>query len=88
MKFIYLLNLTLTFRIKFLIETVVYKTPTGKLETKLYTKDTDRQSYLHLKPEHRESLKHSIPFEQPLRLRRTCTADKEFQLNCNELRKG
>ena len=88
MKFIYLLNLTLTFRIKFLIETVVYQTPTGKLKTKLYTKDTDRQSYLHRKPEHRESLKHNIPFEQPLRLRRICTADKEFQLNCNELRKG
>ena len=50
-------------------------------------KDTDRQSYLHRKSEHPESLKRNIPFAQTLRLRHICPADKEFQLNCNELRK-
>ena len=69
------------------LDSVVYKTPTGKLETKLYTKDTDRQPYLRRRSEHLESLKRNIPFSQTLRLRRICTPDKEFQLKCNELRK-
>ena len=29
------------------LDTVKYKTLTGKFETKLYAKDTDRQAYLH-----------------------------------------
>ena len=29
------------------LDTVVYKTPTGKLETKLYAKDADQHAYLH-----------------------------------------
>ena len=45
--------------IKFL-DTVVHKTPAGKLETKLYTKDIERQPYLHHKSEHPESLKRNI----------------------------
>ena len=44
------------------VDTVVYKTPTRTLETKLYTKDTDRQPYIHHKSEYPESLKRSIPF--------------------------
>ena len=66
-------------------DAVAYKTPTGKLETKSYKKDTNRQAYLHSKSEHPECFKCNIPFAQTLRLRRICTADKEFQLNCNEL---
>ena len=70
-----------------LLDNVVYKIPTGKLESKLYTKDTDRQDYLHRKSEHPESLNRNIPLAEALHLRRICTADKEYQLNCNELRK-
>ena len=70
-----------------LLDNVVYKIPKGKLESKLYTKDTDRQDYLHRKSEHPESLKRNIPLAEALHLRRICTADKEYQLNCNELRK-
>ena len=50
------------------LDTVEYKTLTGKPETKLYTKDTDGQPYLHSKSEHPESLKRNIPFAQTLRL--------------------
>ena len=32
------------------LDTVVYKT--GKLETKLYRKESERQAYLHRKSEH------------------------------------
>ena len=66
------------------LDTVVYKTLTGKFITKLYTKATDRQLHLPRKSEHPESLKRDIPFAQTLRLRHICTADKEFQLNCNK----
>ena len=69
------------------LDNVVHETPAGKLETKLYTKDTDRQACLHCKSEHPETLKRNMPLAQTLRLRRICTADKEFRLNCNELRK-
>ena len=49
------------------LDTVVYKTPTGKLETKLYQKDTGRKAYLHRKSEHPRSWKRKIPFKQILR---------------------
>ena len=60
------------------LDTVVYKTQSGKLETKLYRKESDRQAYLHCKSEHPESLKRSIPFSQALRLRRICSTNNEF----------
>ena len=68
------------------LDTVVYKTQSGKLETKLYRKESDRQAYLHRKSEHPESLKRSIPFSQALRLRRICSTNNEFQDSCDKLR--
>ena len=50
------------------LDTLVYKTPRGKLNTKLFAKDTDQQAYLRLKSEHPESLKRNITFLQTLRL--------------------
>ena len=68
------------------LDTVVYKTQSGKLETKLYRKESDRQAYLHRKSEHPESLKRSIPFPQALRLRRICSTNNEFHDSCDKLR--
>ena len=68
------------------LDTVVYKTQSGKLETKLYGKESDRQAYLHRKSKHPESLKRSIPFSQALRLRRICSTNNEFQDSCDKLR--
>ena len=68
------------------INEVVYKTQSGKLETKLYRKESDRLAYLHRKSEHSESLKRSIPFSQALRLRRICSTNNEFQDSCDKLR--
>ena len=39
------------------LNTVEYKTDSGKLETKLYMKESDWQAYLHRKLEQLESLK-------------------------------
>ena len=68
------------------LDTVVYKTQSGKLETNLYRKESDRQAYLHRKSENPESLKRSILFSQALRLRRICSTNNEFQDSCDKLR--
>ena len=51
---------------------------TRKLLTPLYRKEIDRQSYLHRKSEHPETLKRSIPYSQALRLKRVCTTKEDF----------
>ena len=68
------------------LDTVVYKTQSGKLETNLYRKESDRQAYLHRKSKHPESLKRSIPSAQALRLRRICSTNNEIQDSCDKLR--
>ena len=56
-----------------------YCRKSGKLETKLYRKESNRQAYLHRKSELTESLKRRIPFSQALRLLRICSTNNEFQ---------
>ena len=68
------------------LDTVVYKTQPGKLKTKLYRKESDRQAYLHRKSEHPESLKRSVAFSQALPLRRICSTNNKFQDSCDKLR--
>ena len=41
----------------FSLDTVVYQTQSGKLEIKLYRKESDPQSYINRKSEHTEFLK-------------------------------
>ena len=49
--------LSIKFVFNFSIDTVVYKTQSGKLETKLYRKEPDPQAYINRKSEHTEFLK-------------------------------
>ena len=42
----------------------------GKLHTKIYRKETDRQHYLHMKSEHPKPLKDSLPYIQAIRIKR------------------
>ena len=57
----------------------------GKLLTKIYTKATDRQSYLHKSSAHPHHLKKSIPYGQALRIRRICTNPEEFEAASKKL---
>ena len=46
--------------------------------TDLYLKETERHQYLHYQSFHSEQMKKSIVYSQALRLKRTCTFEKDF----------
>ena len=57
-----------------------------KLYTKIYRKQTDRQSFLHIESEHPKSFKDSIPYIQAIRIKRICTTSQDFEYHCKELK--
>ena len=65
---------------------MIYKDTHGKLATKLYSKPTGRQAYLHKSSAHPHHLKKSIPYGQALRMRRICTNLEEFEKAGEKLR--
>ena len=67
------------------LDLTIYKDSNGKLATKVYTKPTDRQSYLYRTSAHPEHLKNSIPYGQALRLKKICTTEVEFKHACDQL---
>ena len=67
------------------LDTKVYKSSNGKLQTTLYTKPTDRQSYLHNKSYHPSSCKRSIAYSQALRIKRICSEAPEFEQHTKKL---
>ena len=58
----------------------------NKLYTKIYRKQTDRQSFLHIDSEQPKSLKVSISYIQAIRTKRICTISQDFQYHCKELK--
>ena len=60
------------------LDTRIYKSTDGKLQTTFYTRPTDRQSYLHSKSYHPSSCKRRIAYNQALRIRRICTEESEY----------
>ena len=58
---------------------MVYKGKENKLQTTLYWKPTDQQSYLQTKSEHPSGLKRSIAYIQTLRLKTICSIDDEYK---------
>ena len=61
--------------LKFL-DTFVYKTPAGKLETKPDKNETDREAYLHRRSGHPNSFRCNIVLAQTLCLQRISTATR------------
>ena len=64
-------------KIEFL-DVLVYKDQNSMLQTAIYRKQTDQQSYLDAQSEHPKSLKDSIPYSQALRIKRICSSQQEF----------
>ena len=69
------------------LDTRIYKSKDGKLQTTLHTKPTDRQSYLHNKSYHPKSCKRSIAYSQALRIKKICSDPTEFEIHAHKLSK-
>ena len=57
----------------------------NKLQTKVYVKPTNRQSYLQSKSEHPNSTKKSIAYSQALRFNKICYKRSNLHNNCKRL---
>ena len=55
------------------LDTLIYKSKNNTLQTTLYPKPTDQQSYLHAHSDHPNSLKINIPYSQALRIKTICS---------------
>ena len=64
-------------KMKFL-DVLVFK-DNNKLQTTLYKKPTDRESYLHANSEHPRSLKENIPYSQEICVKRIYSANSKFE---------
>jgi hypothetical protein len=58
----------------------------NRLSSAVFTKPTDRKSYLHAKSYHPKSTKEAIAYGQATRIRRICTDDKDFWEAADKLR--
>ena len=66
------------------LDTTVFKVD-NKLQTKVYVKPTNRQSYLHSKSEHPNSTKKSIAYSQALRFNKISYNRSDLHNNCKRL---
>ena len=62
-------------KIEFL-DVLVHKDHNNMLQTTIYRKQTDRQSYLDARSEHPKLLKDNIPYSQALRIKRICSSQQ------------
>ena len=68
------------------LDTTVIITPSGRLETKIFKKPTDRSNYLHNTSYHPSPLKNNIPYGQALRLKKICSNNDDYVTSLNELK--
>ena len=65
------------------LDTTVYVDTNGTIQTKLYTKHTDRHNYLHRRYEHPLPLKYNLAYSQALRIRRICSNEEHYRERCS-----
>ena len=75
-----------TKQIQFL-DTMVYRDQQHKIQTTIFDKPTDQQTYLHAQSNHPKSLKDSIPYSQGLHIKTVCSTTSEFNKNCDIITK-
>ena len=57
----------------------------GQISTSVFYKPTDAHSYLNYESCHPESCKNAIPKSQFLRLRRICSDEQDFKIQCKKM---
>lgn len=63
----------------------VLKGRDGRIQTTLFIKNTDAQSYLEYSSNHPKSQKDSIPFSQFVRARKICSEDEDFEAHAHRM---
>ena len=61
------------------LDTLIYKDKNSTLQTTLYRKPTDQESYLHAHSDHPKSLKRSILYSRTLRIQTICSTLTEYK---------
>ena len=74
-KFIYTMDKN---EIAFL-DTIVYRSPTHRMYTRIYHKPEDQKQYLNYHSAHPRKQKESVPYGLLTRCRRICTEDHYFE---------
>ena len=69
------------------LNTMVYRDQQHKIQTTIFRKPTEQQTYLHAQSNRPKSLKDSIPYSQARRIKAICSATSEFNKNCDIIRK-
>ena len=59
----------------------------GKIETSVHYKPTDKHAMLRWDSHHPQSCRESIPFSQFLRLKRLCSSEDVFEVECTKMSK-
>ena len=61
------------------LDTLIYEDKINTLQTTLYRKPTDQQSFLHAQSNHPKSLKRSKPYSQALKIKTICSTITEYK---------
>ena len=73
--------------INFLDTTVIINNDRS-LTTKLHTKETDRNAYLHYNSYHPTCMKNNIPYGQALRIKKICTDEMDVNTSLQNMREN
>ena len=67
------------------LDTVVYRSPTNTIHTRIFHKPTDQKYYLHYHSAHPKNQKDSVPYVLLSRCRKICTEDYHFELEAKKI---
>ena len=67
------------------LDTIVYRSQTNKIYTRMYHKPTDQKYYLHYNSAHPRNQKNSVSYGLLIRCKRICTEDHHFEQEAKKI---
>ena len=67
------------------LDTIVYRSPTHRIYTRIYQKPTGQKQYLHYHSAHCRNHKESVPYGLLIRYRKICTEDCYFEQEAEKI---